>query len=184
MVVGKSTFLKTLVNINKPISGNIEIGNGLKYAYMSQNEIFEDNKNETIDQFFTKYFNKELERGVVYTILNNYGINYDKKDVIIQNLSPGEKVRLKLAEFEINNNNCLILDEVTNHLDIEGIEALEEGIKKFDGTILLVSHDRKLIDNINIEKELDINSGKIIDKEKELENSYINKEKYDFDIEL
>lgn len=99
-------------------------------------------------------------------------------------MSPGEKVRLKLAEFEINNNNCLILDEVTNHLDIEGIEALEEGIKKFDGTILLVSHDRKLIDNINIEKELDINSGKIIDKEKELENSYINKEKYDFDIEL
>lgn len=160
---GKTTLLKTILGEQEPLSGKIYKGNSVNIGYIPQDNIYLQSEDRKIEEIIQKYVSKDVSLGQIYTILNNFRIKYNDKSKKISDLSPGERTKLKLAEFQLQNINCLILDEVSNHLDIEAIESIEEALQDFEGTVIIVSHDRRFIDNLNIQKELNIETGKVKD---------------------
>jgi ATP-binding cassette, subfamily F, member 3 len=137
---GKSTLLKIIMGEIQPTSGNVITGTRLQIGYLSQHALQEADPNTKVIDYFREYI--RVTEGQAREILARfmfYGYAVFQK---INQLSGGERMRLKLAIFMHQNINLLILDEPTNHLDIDSQEVLEEAIKKFHGTILCVSHDR------------------------------------------
>lgn len=143
---GKSTILKTIMNIIPKLGGNIEFGNNVTIGYFDQEQ-------KTLDEELTIYeeFKSKFPKMNDYEIRKNlatflfYNEDLDKK---IKVLSGGEKVRLELCEVIFRNPNLLILDEPTNHLDIISKSRLEDILESYPGTILFVSHDRYFINKI------------------------------------
>ena len=143
---GKSTLLKTLIGEQKPISGNYLFGHQIEIGYFDQNHlIFNDNKT-VLEEVWDDYPN--LEQTNIRTILGNFLFSADDVFKLTSVLSGGEKVRLALVKLVLQRPNLLILDEPTNHLDILGKQALEQSLKEYDGTILMVSHDRYFIKEV------------------------------------
>ena len=141
---GKTTFLRTLQNQIKSLSGKFDLGASLKIGYFAQaHEELNPNLTliEEIDRVGTGMLEKEI-RGYLGRYLFSGDDQYKKVSV----LSGGERGRLALAKLSLLNANFLLLDEPTNHLDIPGQEVLQNVLAEFDGTILMVSHDRYLID--------------------------------------
>lgn len=158
---GKSTLIKVILGQEKDFIGNIKIGSSVKIGYIPQDIKFE-NEEETILGFFIKSFKgNETQARTILAKFMFRGENVFKK---IEKLSGGEKVRLMLAELIQKDVNFLILDEPTNHIDIETREVLEEAIKNYKGTVLFVSHDRYFINAI-ANRIIEISDNKI--------NSYI-----------
>lgn len=158
---GKSTLIKMILGQEKDFTGNIKIGSSVKIGYIPQDIKFE-NEEETILGFFIKSYNgSETQARTTLAKFMFRGENVFKK---IGKLSGGEKVRLMLVELIQKNVNFLILDEPTNHIDIETKEVLEESIKNYKGTVLFVSHDRYFINTI-ASRIIEISDNKI--------NSYI-----------
>ena len=139
---GKSTFLKTLF---AKTNTNLMLGNNQQIGYLAQIIEF-DNKNTTVLQYFIDEtgINEEESRSKLFSF------QFFKKDMVkrVSHLSGGEKLRLKLAVMLQQNINFLILDEPTNHIDIETREVLEETLSKFKGTLLFISHDRYFINKV------------------------------------
>jgi ATPase subunit of ABC transporter with duplicated ATPase domains len=84
----------------------------------------------------------------VRALLAKFGLGADRLDVRVGQLSPGERTRIGLAVIGARGANVLVMDEPTNHLDLPAIEQVEAALDQFEGTILLVSHDRRLIDHV------------------------------------
>jgi ATPase subunit of ABC transporter with duplicated ATPase domains len=80
---------------------------------------------------------------------------------VVGRLSPGERTRAALALLQARGVNLLVLDEPTNHLDLPAIEQLEEALEAYDGALLLVSHDRRLLDNVHLHKRWQVENGKV-----------------------
>lgn len=137
---GKTTFIKTLLNEVEPISGKIHIGNDVKIGYISQDSLEDDSSDLSIYEYLSQ--DSDIDKSMLFNILNKFHINYEDKDKAYSSLSPGQRTRVNLAKLAINNINTLILDEATNHLDIEAIHVLEEVITTFNGTIISISHNR------------------------------------------
>ena len=138
---GKSTF------INEILSGNasIKVGNALKIGYLAQIIEFQDKNQNVLDYFRNEVgITEERARSILFKFM------FFKKDMAkrVSSLSGGEKLRLKLAVLLQESVNFIILDEPTNHIDIETREVLEETLKTFGGTLLFVSHDRFFINKI------------------------------------
>jgi ATPase subunit of ABC transporter with duplicated ATPase domains len=93
------------------------------------------------------------------TLLAKFGLGADHVHRPAVSLSPGERTRASLAILMANGANVLVLDEPTNHLDVEAIEQLESALAGFDGTVLLVSHDRALLDNVEITRRWRMEKG-------------------------
>lgn len=142
---GKSTLLKIIMNEDCEYTGEIKIGQSVNIGYIPQEIKFEDD-NQTILNFFEQFDNRNETE--IRTSLAKY--MFRGNDVLkkVSSLSGGEKVRLILAKLLKQNINFLILDEPTNHIDIETRELLEEAIKEYSGTVLFVSHDRYFINNL------------------------------------
>lgn len=158
---GKSTLIKMILEQEKDFTGNMKIGSFVKIGYIPQDIKFK-NEEETILEFFIKSFEgTETQARTRLAKFMFCGENVFKKT---EKLSGGEKVRLMLAELIQKNVNFLILDEPTNHIDIETREVLEEAIKNYKGTVLFVSHDRYFINAI-ANRIIEISDNKI--------NSYI-----------
>lgn len=158
---GKSTLIKMILGQEKDFIGNIKMGSSVKIGYIPQDIKFK-NEEETILEFFIKSFKgTETQARTILAKFMFRGENVFKK---IEKLSGGEKVRLMLAELIQKDVNFLILDEPTNHIDIETREVLEEAIKNYKGTVLFVSHDRYFINAI-ANRIIEISDNKI--------NSYI-----------
>lgn len=142
---GKSTLLKIIMNEDCEYTGEIKIGQSVNIGYIPQEIKFEDD-NQTILNFFEQFDNRnetEIRTSLAKCMFR--GNDVFKK---VSSLSGGEKVRLILAKLLKQNINFLILDEPTNHIDIETRELLEEAIKEYSGTVLFVSHDRYFINNL------------------------------------
>ena len=140
--VGKTTLIKNILNNTHD---NIKLGTNIKMGYIPQ-EIRFDNEDLTIYEHMRKIFvGSESE---LRSKLNQFYFTADNIDKKVKNLSGGEKVRLKLLELILKNANFLILDEPTNHIDIDTREILEESLLAYDGTILFISHDRYFINKI------------------------------------
>jgi ATPase subunit of ABC transporter with duplicated ATPase domains len=97
-----------------------------------------------------------LDRAEARSLLAKFGLGADHVDRPGDALSPGERTRALLAELMALGTNCLVLDEPTNHLDVEAIEQLEIALDGFDGTVLLVTHDRAFLDAVHITRTIDL----------------------------
>ena len=140
--VGKTTLIKNILNNTHD---NIKLGTNIKIGYIPQ-EIRFDNEDLTIYEHMRKIFvGSESE---LRSKLNQFYFTSDNINKKIKSLSGGEKVRLKLLELILKNANLLILDEPTNHIDIDTREILEESLLNYEGTILFISHDRYFINKI------------------------------------
>lgn len=141
---GKSTFLKSILNIANSlnINGEVLIGPSVKIGYLPQIIEFENDKKTLLE-----YFKNEVSVGEQKARQILAGFEFYKDDVNkrLNMLSGGEKMKIKLAELLQKEINTLIFDEPTNHIDIPTKEVLESAINDFDGTLLFVSHDRYFI---------------------------------------
>ena len=156
---GKTTFIKTILGLIKPIEGNIVIGNDVKIGYISQDTII-DNKDISVFEFITSGLD-EINRSLVFTLLNNFGFDYDNRDKKYLELSPGQRTRVNLVKIALHKINVLILDEITNHLDKEALDLIYELVESYPGTIISISHNRKYNEILNADYSLDISTGNI-----------------------
>src|SRR5881227_999393 len=155
---GKTTLLETILERREQVSGTVRMGYGVEAAYFSQHEVELDERGSVLDcaQRATS-----LPRPQAQSLLGRFlfsGWEAHEKPVVA--LSGGERRRLALALVVASGANFLVLDEPTNHLDLESREALEEALDAFPGTVLLVSHDRALLDAV-AERTLAIEDGEL-----------------------
>ena len=143
---GKSTLLKMLVGESELTSGIIEAGYNVEIAYFDQQNQNLTESNTVLDELWNAYPDKrEFE---IRSALARFRFNADDCEKTVSMLSGGERARLTLAKLILSPMNLLILDEPTNHLDIMSREALESALDEFGGTILIVSHDRYLVNKL------------------------------------
>ena len=155
---GKTTLLEALLGRREPVAGRIRLGHGVQAAYFSQHEIELDERGSVLDctQSATG-----LQRPQAQALLGRFLFSgWAEHEKPVAALSGGERRRLALALVVASGANFLLLDEPTNHLDLEGREALEAALEAFPGTVLLVSHDRAVIDAV-AERTLAIEEGGI-----------------------
>jgi ATP-binding cassette, subfamily F, member 3 len=145
---GKSTLLKSITGQLNPLGGKIEIGSGVKIGNMMQ-EHETLPRSSTLLEFLTEHGRIALQDS--YAKLAKFGFDERKMKQTIDTLSPGGRARILLALFSAQSVNVLILDEPTNHLDLEALEALEEMLQTYQGTILLVSHDRYFLEKAKLD---------------------------------
>ena len=147
--VGKTTFIKLLLDIVKPDSGYFEIGETVKFAHYSQEGMEFDEGKRVIDAVRDVaeyiYFD-EKHHYTAMAWLNHFLFTPQDQQKYIAKLSGGERRRLYLAMVLMTKPNFLILDEPTNDLDISTLEILEEYLSQFNGCVIIVSHDRFLMD--------------------------------------
>ena len=142
---GKTTMLKTILGELSPLAGKAKIGNRVQIGYFSQSYERLDPSQTLLDNFLTEYgYTTEHTRSLLG------GMLFHGDDVFkeIGTLSGGQKARLVLLKLVLDGANLLILDEPTNHLDIAAREAVEAALEAFDGTVLVVSHDRYFINEV------------------------------------
>jgi ATP-binding cassette, subfamily F, member 3 len=140
---GKSTLIRTLMGEHPISSGELKIGGGITVGYYRQ-----DMAQVPLDKTLFEVINDlrpTWDRRLVQGHLGCFGFSGDEVQRRADTLSGGERARVALAMLMLSRANLLILDEPTNHLDVESIEALEDAIDQYDGTVLLVSHDRALL---------------------------------------
>ena len=142
---GKTTLLKTLLGVIPPLYGKAQIGNRVKLGYFSQSYERLNSEQTLLDNFLVEYgLTDEQTRSLLGGMLF-HGDDVFKR---IGSLSGGQKARLVLLKLVLDGANCLVLDEPTNHLDILAKETVEAALETFTGTVLLVSHDRYLVQEI------------------------------------
>ncbi len=143
---GKSTFIKCIMG-ETPYEGNIMLGHNVEIGYFAQNQA--DLLDESLTVFETI---DEVAVGDIRTqirsILGAFMFNRDDSDKKVKVLSGGERTRLAMVKLLLEPVNLLILDEPTNHLDIKTKEVLKQALLDYDGTVILVSHDRDFLDGL------------------------------------
>ena len=140
---GKSTFIRTLLGEHPLAGGELRLGGGITVGYYRQ-----DLAQVPLDKSLYDVINDlrpTWDRRMVQGHLGRFGFSGDEVQRRADTLSGGERARVALAMLMLGGANLLILDEPTNHLDVESIETLEDAIEDYDGSVLLVSHDRELL---------------------------------------
>jgi ATP-binding cassette subfamily F protein 3 len=145
---GKSTLLHLMMGMEQPTEGSVELGeHNVIPGYFEQNQAealdLSRTVMETIHDEVPDWKNEEVR-----TLLGRFLFSGETVFKKVESLSGGEKARLALAKMLLRPANLLILDEPTNHLDIPAKEMLEEAIQNYDGTVIIVSHDRYFISQV------------------------------------
>ncbi len=140
---GKSTLAKIIVN-EIPFGGVMKLGHNVQIGYFAQNQI--DGSKTVLDTMIDAA--NEKNRSKVRDILGSFLFRGEEVDKYVRVLSGGERNRLALAKLLLQPFNVLVMDEPTNHLDIKSKNVLKEALKKFEGTLLLVSHDRDFLQGL------------------------------------
>ena len=143
---GKSTLLKTILGFHKGSTGEFEIGRNVDFGYYDQELKGLSDEKTVFDEVYDRF--PLMDQTEIRTYLG--GINFSGEDVLkkVSSLSGGEKAKLCLLCLMLKHNNTLVLDEPTNHLDLATKEELDDSLKRFDGTIFLVSHDRYFLNKV------------------------------------
>lgn len=144
--IGKSTLIKTLTGLIPPLSGKYIYGDRVSIGYFSQNFENLDNNNTVYEEIDKTY--PSMTPNEIRTLLGSFEFTGEDVFKKINDLSGGEKVKLSLCKILNNKPNLLILDEPTNHLDIISKDTIEKILTDYNGTIIMVSHDRYLINNV------------------------------------
>jgi ATP-binding cassette subfamily F protein 3 len=143
---GKTTLLEAVLGVTEPEAGRIRLGHGVVPAYFSQHEAELPQRGTVLEAAMSE---TKLSRPDAQSLLGRFLFTgWDAHEKPISVLSGGERRRLALALVVASGANLLVLDEPTNHLDLESREALEAALEAFPGTVLLVSHDRAVLDAV------------------------------------
>jgi len=140
---GKSTLLKTLIGERPVAAGELRLGGSIEVAYYRQ-DLAQVPLGKTLYEIIAD-LRPTWERRLVQGHLGRFGFSGDEAQRRADTLSGGERARVALAMMMLTRANLLVLDEPTNHLDVESIEALEDALEAYEGTVILVSHDRALL---------------------------------------
>jgi len=143
---GKSTLVRIIIGKEQPTSGEAKLGHNVKVGYLAQHRIDLDEDASIIAEMFRARPGAEMS--TMRSYLGRFLFSGDDIEKRIGSLSGGEQTRVALARLILGNANFLVLDEPTNHLDISSRAALEEALRGYDGTVLIVSHDRYLLKNV------------------------------------
>lgn len=143
---GKSTLLKTITGLIPPLSGDVRFGVKTRVGYFDQTIAATKSELSVLEDFSAEF--PELNDGEIRKTLGGFLLSGDDVFKCVKDLSGGEKVRLALSKIFRRRPNFLILDEPTNHMDIIGKETLEKLLMDFSGTVIVVSHDRYLINRV------------------------------------
>jgi ATPase subunit of ABC transporter with duplicated ATPase domains len=152
---GKTTLLRALLGEVALTSGTRWVGPGVHIGLLDQRRSRYGGTAPLLRSFMDA---TGLDRSEARSLLAKFGLRADHVDRAGGHLSPGERTRALLAELMAAGVNCLVLDEPTNHLDLEAIEQLESALEGFDGTLLLVTHDRAFLETVRMTRLLDLGS--------------------------
>jgi ATPase subunit of ABC transporter with duplicated ATPase domains len=154
---GKSTLLALLLGRTPPTSGLVSLGSAVVVGEVDQARAAFEGEDVLVDAFSREV--PDWPTAEVRTLLAKFGLGPDHVGRAASSLSPGERTRAALALLQARGVNLLVLDEPTNHLDLPAIEQLEEALDSFDATVLLVTHDRRMLDTVRLTRRWHVDDG-------------------------
>jgi ATP-binding cassette subfamily F protein 3 len=143
---GKTTFLKLLTGEEKPTSGAIHISQGVKWGYFDQGHLSLQENNTVLEETIRGH--KDLGEDDAKALLGQFNFKGTMVSNTVGQLSGGERARLAFLRLIMEPYNFLLLDEPTNHMDIDSKTAIEAALNTYNGTVIVVSHDRKFLDSV------------------------------------
>ena len=158
---GKTTLLDVLLGRIEPTSGAAGLGSSVVVGEMEQTRQRLDADSTLLDGFVAETGWLPVD---ARTLLAKFGLGADHVGRRSSTLSPGERTRASLALMMANGANLLVLDEPTNHLDLEAIEQLEQALSTFPGTVLLVTHDRRLLEHVEHSRTWTVDDGRLSER--------------------
>lgn len=156
---GKSTLLRLLLGRQLPDAGRASLGANVAIGEVDQARADFTGAGRLVDRFEERV--PEWTTADVRTLLAKFGLRADHVERGVDDLSPGERTRAGLALLQARGTNVLVLDEPTNHLDLAAIEQLEEALDTYDGALLLVTHDRRMLQNVRLDRTLLVERGRV-----------------------
>ncbi|GAA1351765.1 ABC-F family ATP-binding cassette domain-containing protein [Falsarthrobacter nasiphocae] len=160
---GKSTLLSLLLGRLSPDSGAVDAGSRVVVGEIDQARAAFEGPETLAQRFSTEV--PEWPDADVRTLLAKFGLKSDHVGRPSESLSPGERTRAGLALLQARGVNLLVLDEPTNHLDLPAIEQLEEALDSFEGTVLLVTHDRRMLESVRLTRRWHVEDGRVTEIE-------------------
>ena len=156
---GKSVLFRLILGLEAPCAGTIALGPSVRVGHYAQ-------EHETLDLGLTLIENVRRAAGIsdqaAMRVLNRYAFSYDQARRPAGDLSGGERSRLQLALIVLGGGNFLMLDEPTNNIDIASAEILEEALESFEGSVLVISHDRYFLDRV-VDRIVELRDGRLIE---------------------
>ena len=159
---GKSTLLRALLGRQVPDEGLASLGTSVAIGEIDQARAVLAGSRPLADSFEDQV--PELPSSEVRTMLAKFGLKADHVTRPVDDLSPGERTRAGLALLQARGVNLLVLDEPTNHLDLAAIEQLEEALESYTGTLLLVTHDRRMLATVRLDRHWNVESGAVTEE--------------------
>ncbi|KAB2809408.1 ABC-F family ATP-binding cassette domain-containing protein [Pimelobacter simplex] len=157
---GKTTLLRLLLGRLAPDAGRASAGASVAVGEIDQARTGLDDDLPLGAAFEAAM--PEMAPADVRTLLAKFGLKADQVTSTVGRLSPGERTRAAMALLQARGVNLLVLDEPTNHLDLPAIEQLEEALDSYDGALLLVTHDRRLLDNVRLDQRWQVDDGRVV----------------------
>ena len=158
---GKSTLIRIIDGMVEPDSGTVEIGETIKIGYFAQNQAQLLNENLTVFDTIDYVAQGDI-RLKIRDILGAFMFGGEASDKKVKVLSGGERTRLAMIRLLLEPVNLLILDEPTNHLDMRSKDVLKDALREFDGTVIVVSHDREFLDGL-VDKVYEFGNQKVVE---------------------
>ncbi|SDU47696.1 ABC-F family ATP-binding cassette domain-containing protein [Gordonia westfalica] len=159
---GKSTLLRLLLGHLEPDSGTAQLGANVAIGEIDQARGLFTGTTPLADRFAELV--PDHTTADVRTLLAKFGLRADHVDRAVGELSPGERTRAGLALLQARGVNVLVLDEPTNHLDLPAIEQLESALDSYDGALLLVTHDRRMLANVRVDRHWHVEGGHVTEQ--------------------
>ncbi|MBD3927397.1 ABC-F family ATP-binding cassette domain-containing protein [Nocardioides cavernae] len=156
---GKTTLLRLLLGHLAPDEGRASLGASVAVGEIDQARTSLAEALPLGDSFEAAV--PAMTPAEVRTLLAKFGLKADQVGSLVHRLSPGERTRAAMALLQARGVNLLVLDEPTNHLDLPAIEQLEQALATYDGTLLLVSHDRRMLANVTLDQRWDVDGGRV-----------------------
>jgi ATPase subunit of ABC transporter with duplicated ATPase domains len=156
---GKTTLLRLLLGHLAPDEGRATLGASVAVGEIDQARTSLAEALPLGDAFEAAV--PAMSPADVRTLLAKFGLKADQVGSLVHRLSPGERTRAAMALLQARGVNLLVLDEPTNHLDLPAIEQLEQALATYDGTLLLVSHDRRMLANVTLDQRWDVDGGRV-----------------------
>ncbi|MFN6553560.1 ribosomal protection-like ABC-F family protein [Mycolicibacterium septicum] len=156
---GKSTLLRLLLGRRLPDDGRVSMGANVAIGEIDQVRSVFTGPDRLVDRFERHV--PDWPTADVRTLLAKFGLKADHVERAVDDLSPGERTRAGLALLQACGTNVLVLDEPTNHLDLPAIEQLEQALESYDGALLLVTHDRRMLQNVRLDRSWSVDNGQV-----------------------
>ena len=159
---GKSTLLRGLLGRQAPDEGMAALGSSVQIGEIDQARSLLAGTVPLAAA--VEALVPEMASGEVRTLLAKFGLKADHVNRPVDELSPGERTRASLALLQARGVNVLVLDEPTNHLDLEAIEQLEQALETYEGALLLVTHDRRMLDTVRTDRRWQVQDGRVTER--------------------